>query len=101
VQPFSQDGGKLLRIRSEDGGASVVVMTNNAGESADAGGTSLTFRQYGDRYFLARVFITGAAGGRELPESKTEKKLRQELRADTQAGHADESKTVTVLGTVR
>jgi hypothetical protein len=66
-----------LFIRSEDGGESAVVLT-----SASAGGTrqpKLTFRQYGDQYFLAGAWAGGAAGGRELPESKRERELRREL----------------------
>ena len=98
VRPVSQDGAKMLRRQSEDGRPAATVMTNADAGQAPAGGPGLTFRQYGDHYFLATVFITGASAGRELPASKAEKRLRTELRARA----ADtESKTVSVFGSVQ
>ena len=97
VRPISQDGAKMLLIQSEDGRTSAAVLTDAAGGPAPARGSSLTFRQYGDRYFLAQVFLTGAAG-RELPASKAEKKLRGGLRAQTADPGA---RNVTVIGSVQ
>jgi len=103
VRPASQDGGKLMHIRSEDGRVNAVVLTNAAGEAAPkAAGSSLVFRRYGDRYFLAQIFIKGAADGRELAPAGTEKSLRRELRRRAQAGaKAGEPAAVTVIGTVQ
>jgi hypothetical protein len=98
VRPVSQDGAKLLLIQSEDGRTAATVATNTDSGKAPADGASLTFRQYGDRYFLARVFITSAAPGRELPTSKAEKKLRDEQRA--QKTSEPDARTVTVVGRV-
>ena len=98
VRPVSQQGSKMLLIQSEDGRHAAAVLTNEDGGKAPAEGASLTFRQYDDRYFLARVFITGAAPGRELPASNAEKKFRTEQRAKA----ADpEAKDVTVVGRVQ
>lgn len=98
VRPVSQDGAKMLLIQSEDGRHAATVMTNADAGQAPAGGPGLTFRQYGDDYFLATVFITGGAAGRELPASKAEKRLRTELRARV----ADpDAKSVTVIGSVQ
>ncbi|HEV3470181.1 MAG TPA: hypothetical protein VG148_12725 [Pyrinomonadaceae bacterium] len=66
-----------LFIRSEDGGESAVVLTGAAAGASRQ--TKLTFRQYGDQYFLAGAWAGGAAGGRELPESRRERELRREL----------------------
>jgi hypothetical protein len=98
VRPVSQDGSKMLLIQSADGRASSAVLTYAAEGPAPSGSASLTFRQYGDHYFLATVFITGAAAGRELPASKAEKRLRSDLRARA----ADpEARSVTVIGSVQ
>lgn len=103
VRPAAQDGGKLMHIRSEDGSVNAVVLTNAAGVSAPkAAGSSLVFRRYGDRYFLARVFIKGAADGRELAPTGAEKNLRRELRRRAkESGTAAEAPTVTVVGVVQ
>ena len=98
VRPISQDGAKMLLIRSEDGRTSAAVQTNTSADKAPSPGGSLTFRQYGDRYFLARIFITSASAGREVPASKAEKKLRNDLRA--KAARPD-AKSVTVIGSVQ
>ena len=102
VRPASQDGGKLMHIRSEDGRINAVVLTNAAGVAAPkAAGSSLVFRRYGDRYFLAQVFIKGAADGRELAPAGAEKNLRRELRRRAQAGRPAEEPTVTIVGSVQ
>lgn len=102
VRPASQDGGKLMHIRSEDGRVNAVVLTNAAGASAPKStGSSLVFRRYGDRYFLAQVFISGAADGRELAPTGAEKNLRRELRRRAQAGAGAEAQTVTIVGGVQ
>ncbi|HEV2859701.1 MAG TPA: hypothetical protein VGX48_01690 [Pyrinomonadaceae bacterium] len=98
VRPVSQDGSKMLLIQSEDGRASSAVLTYAAEGPAAPAAAGLTFRQYGGQYFLATVFIKGAAGARELPASKAEKRLRTDLRAKA----ADpEAKSVTVIGSVQ
>jgi hypothetical protein len=72
----SGNNESILRIVSADGGARVTVLTN-ASRGASKG-AALTFRQYGDRHFLAGVNLPGAAGGRELQESKQERTIRAE-----------------------
>ncbi|MDQ3804244.1 MAG: hypothetical protein M3416_10485 [Acidobacteriota bacterium] len=89
VRSVRLDSSALV-IRSEDGEESVVVLTNAAGAGSQQ--AKLTFRQYGDRYFLAGVWAGGAARGREVPESKRERNLRREL---AQAG-GGEAKIVAI-----
>ena len=86
-----------LRIQSTDGRARATVLTNSARGASK--GARLTFRQYGDQLFLASVWVPGTAGGREVNESRQERRLRRELRAKAEAG--GEAKIVTVLGTLQ
>ncbi len=89
------DAETALIIRSADGRASALVLTNTgeAGPTAAA----LVFRQHGDRYFLAEVSMPGAASVRDLPKTGAERRLEREL-AEQKGG---ESKTVTVVGSVQ
>jgi hypothetical protein len=95
VQRVKTDSEGALIIRSEDGRSTVVVLTN-AGEKAPRS-AALTFRQRGDRYFLAEVSMPGTASVRTLPKAGTERRLEREL-AEQNGG---ESKTVTVVGSVQ
>lgn len=84
-----------LIVRNEDGGEATMVLTNAGGASRQM---KLTFRQYGDRHFLAGVWLPGANGGRALPESKRERSLRRELAAKTGGAQGGGTQTVTVYG---
>ena len=95
VRPVKSDAGTTLLIRSEDGRASALVLTNAGDPQPRA--AALVFRQHGDRYFLAEVSVPGAASVRELPKSGAERRLEREL-AEQKGG---ESKTVTVVGRVQ
>ena len=85
-----------LVIRSEDGRESAMVLTNATGNEARQ--VKLTFRQYGGHHFLAGVWLPGANGGRELPESKTERSLRREQAAKAGGGKGSAAQTVNVYG---
>lgn len=97
VRRIRNDSETALLILSEDGRKAATVITSAAGVAARQ--AKLTFRQYGDRHFLAGIWVPGTAGGRELPRSKQERNLRREL--SEQGDAAAEPKTVTVLGDLR
>lgn len=93
---IKSDSETALLIRSEDGRASAVVLTNKGEENPTA--AALVFRQFGDRYFLAEVSMPGTASVRELPRTGAERKLEREL---AEQNRFEESKTVTVAGGVQ
>lgn len=93
---IKSDSETALLIRSEDGRASAVVLTNKGEENPAA--AALVFRQLGDRYFLAEVSMPGTASVRELPKTGAERKLEREL---AEQNRSEESKTVTVAGSVQ
>jgi hypothetical protein len=69
----------VIRIESADGRVRATVLTNASRDESKR--ATLTFRQYGDQHFLAVVRLAGAAGGRELQESKQERRLREAAAA--------------------
>jgi hypothetical protein len=96
VRRIRSDSATALVIRSEDGRSTAVVLTN-AGE-ANPRTSALVFRRHGERYFLAEVSMPGTASVRELPKSGAERRLEREL---AEQNKSDESKTVTVVGSVQ
>lgn len=75
VNPSSDHS--VLQIASTDGQSSVMVKTTDIeGRSEKA---KLTFRRYGDQYFLAQVWMAAESSGFDTPSSKAEKSLRRQL----------------------
>jgi hypothetical protein len=68
----------ILRFSSADGNSATMTQTIDV-EGWASPQAKLSFRQYGDRYFLAQVWMAGEATGLATPTSKTEKALRQEM----------------------
>jgi len=54
-----------------------VVMTNAVEAERPARQARLVFRKYGERHFLAEIWLDGATRGHELPVSKTEREWAQ------------------------
>lgn len=95
VRRARSDAESALIIRSEDGRRAATVLTNTGDRNTRT--AALTFRQHGDRYFLAEVSLPGTASVRELPKTSAERRVEREL-AERKSGA---SKTVTVIGSVR
>jgi hypothetical protein len=69
---------RLMQVRSDDGRTNVVVEAPLAARAAKRNATAkLTFRRYGDHYFLAQVW-TSPDAGRELYVSDAERSLVEE-----------------------
>jgi hypothetical protein len=90
------DGESALIIRSLDGRDAAIVITNAGGSPAAR--AAMSFRQYGERYFLSEVSIPGTASVRELPKAGAEKKAERELVEEAKAAGP---KSVTVFGSVQ
>ena len=94
VRRIRVDSESALLIRGEGKGAEAVVLTNSGGE--DPTGASLTFRQHGERYFLAEVSIPGTASVRELTRTRAERELVEQAKQG-----AAEPKNVTIAASMR
>ena len=72
--------GVTLILRNE-GGPSVVLLTNAASRPNPTADARLGFNRYGERYFLSSVWTSGSRDGREIPKGRAEAELaRQTLR---------------------
>jgi len=70
---FQQVKGNTFTIRSVHGHAGVLAETMPSGEEVRAGMAVITFRRYGDTYFLSQVSNGGR--GWALYQSQAEKQL--------------------------
>ena len=76
VNPSSDHS--VLQIASTDGKSSVMVKTTDIqGQSSEK--AKLTFRRYGDQYFLAQIWMAAESSGLDTPRPKAEKSLRRQL----------------------
>ena len=83
-----------VALRIGNGNRSEITLTSS--KEAKAGSESrarLVFHKYGDQYFLAAVWGADQTG-RELRESKRERRLRREMRVAQSGGAAMEIVTV-------
>jgi hypothetical protein len=77
IRPLDQG---ILYITDEEGKAALTFTNRTEGtKRMDTG--SLVFAQYGDRYFLSKVFWPSETRGREIRKSKVETELARNLRA--------------------
>jgi hypothetical protein len=78
VQSFGTADGKTLLVRNAGMNRNATV--NSIGvESRDAAAqTKLVFHRYGNRYFLAQVWIAGNDHGNQLPKSHREAELAKD-----------------------
>jgi len=68
-------GSPAIWIRSEDGKATAVTMTNACVSADPSDKTKLVFRHLAGQYFLSQIWTEGNSSGRELLKSKTEMHL--------------------------
>lgn len=76
VNPSSDHS--VLRIMSSDGKFTTMIRTIDV-EGWVSPKAKLSFRHYGDHYFLAQVWMAGESTGLAAPPSKNEKVLQQQL----------------------
>jgi hypothetical protein len=73
--------GSILVIQGANGKALKLVGSNLVQASKLSDRTKLVFRCYGDRYFLAQVWMRGSQMGRELPKSNLESEIAMDAAA--------------------
>lgn len=93
--------GRALLIRSADGQHAATVITHAVQGSERQKASRLSFRQYGDLYFLAQVWTVNDQSGRELSPSGREKQLKLEMARSEASGRGAGEKVVTVTGSER
>lgn len=93
------DSESALVIKAAGKGEAAAVVLTSTGDE-DPSGASLTFRQHGERYFLAAVSIPGAASVREVARTGAERAAEREMSEQAESAPGG-PKTVTVAGSVR
>jgi hypothetical protein len=67
-----------MLIRSADSQVVKVVLPHACAAVNRSDKTKLVFHRYGDRYFLAQIWVAGNEQGRELPQSSRETEVAQD-----------------------
>jgi hypothetical protein len=60
------------------GKAESLVLGHSCESSKTPERSKLVFHRYGDRYFLAQIWVAGYNSGRELPKSRQEVEVAQD-----------------------
>jgi len=79
VRTVDTNGGKMLRLQSEDARTSMIVNSNSAESLKSADKTKLVFNKIRDQYFLTEIWEAGATRGHRMLKGSREKELAKEL----------------------
>jgi hypothetical protein len=71
IQGVGTDGNAML-IRTPDNKPKSLVLAIRCESLTPSAQTKLVFHRYGDRYFLAQIWMAGNNSGHELPKSRRE-----------------------------
>ena len=97
IQPAGVISKGVIRITSEDGKTSGVLLTISAESIESKDETALIFHRYGDQYFLFQVWVVGDTIGLEIPKSSTERQAVRAVEADKgQSARSDEPAEVII-----
>jgi hypothetical protein len=70
----------VVRLRGKGGATLWIGITQPIWGNGDLGAARLIFNQYGNRYFVYKIWIAGIGGGRELLPSTQERDLARSAR---------------------
>ena len=77
-------GGEIVKIAAAAEANSVTRMTSKVGGGPRRQSSGkLVFHKYGNRYFLAEIWVAGESQGQKLMKSRDEKALERELASIT------------------
>jgi hypothetical protein len=79
IGSFTADGA-AMRVSRSDGSNNAIRLSNSIVAPRPKQKSMLTFRRYGNTYFLAEVWVAGSTQGRELLKSKGERAAEQLAR---------------------
>lgn len=103
VKQITQGSDAGLLISNRDNAQKAIRLSNTV-QSNEVKRARLTFRRYGNTYFLAEVWPSGMMEGREIIKSKAEKAAERELARNAAqnnlAGNASKPEVVTIFAEV-
>jgi hypothetical protein len=65
--------------------------------------SSLVFHKYGDQYFLEQIWTSGEQEGTQVPESRSERTIRQQLvqtQQSNMSGKAMKVETIDIVASL-
>lgn len=80
IQSFGAMDGRTLRVGKTGSHQGALVNTVDMDMAKASRQTKLIFHRYGDRYFLAQVWIEGSDRGAQLPVSHRESELAKDYQ---------------------
>jgi hypothetical protein len=89
---------KLMSVSSEDFSTRVFQLTFGAERLTPKNDSTLVFQKYGDQYFLEQIWLSGEQEGTRVPESRSERTIRQQLAQTPQSNMS--GKVMKVVETV-
>jgi hypothetical protein len=94
---LSSDGALL--ISSRDSNHRTIRLSHSV-KASGIKGARITFRRYGDTYFLAQVWTSGSMEGREIVKSKAERAAERELAKSASQNNLAKAEVVTIFAEV-
>ncbi len=70
--------GNAMSIRTPDNKAKSLVLARRCESLKTSEKTKLVFHRYGDRYFLAQIWMAGSNSGQEIPKSPRETEVARD-----------------------
>jgi hypothetical protein len=82
VLPAGSNTNTVIRITTEDGTASAMLLAQSAESVRPQNETALIFHRYGDHYFLFQIWTAGDSIGLEIPKSSMERGFEHAIEAN-------------------
>ena len=74
--------GNAISIRKADHTAKALALGTRCESRKTSEKSKLVFNRYGNRYFLAQIWMAGVNAGQELPKSRLQTEIAQNRPAD-------------------
>ena len=81
IQSFGAEG-KLLSIHDQNSSAGILVLANSCESLNASSATKVIFHRYGDRYFLAELWVQGHSTGNQVPSASHENEVAMDFSKD-------------------
>jgi len=81
IQSFGTEG-KLLSIHNRNSSAGILVFSNSCESLNASSHTKVVFHRFGDRYFLAELWVQGHNTGNQVAPASHEKEVAMDFPRD-------------------
>lgn len=98
---ITQDSDTGILVRSADSHQNAIRLTDSLQAENTPKQSVLVFRRYGNKFYLAQIWIAGRRDGRELAKSKSERAMERELAASQELASTVKRETVTIVAALQ